>query len=138
MFSFSTDYYLMVAVAAFGVIQIAASIGGLRGLLLFKSPAVTRVLGAALILAALYWFFSSAPRNINDYEGGLDGNRQAVYFLLGAITATALTVLVSSARNSRLGKGVAIAQEGLDALRHANYLRALKRTMEQRRKHGAA
>ncbi len=128
----------MVAVAAFGVIQIAASIGGLNGLLLLKSSAITRTLGLLLIVAAIFWYFSSEPRNINDYEGGLDGNRQAFNFLLGALTATALTVLLSSLRNSKLGEGVAIANEGLDALREANYLRALKQNIKLRRKNGAA
>ena len=75
MFSFAVDYFIMVFVASLGVMQTAASIGGLRGLLVFKNPLVARPLGIAIAIAAIAWFFVVAERNINDYEGGLDSNR---------------------------------------------------------------
>ena len=37
MFSFAVDYYLMVVISACGVLQIAASVGRLDALLLFKA-----------------------------------------------------------------------------------------------------
>ena len=37
MFSFAIDYYLTVSMAAIGVVQIAAAIGGLQGLVFFRS-----------------------------------------------------------------------------------------------------
>ncbi len=77
MFTFATDYFLLVFVCVLGVLQIVASIGGLRGLLILKSPILARGLGGALIVAAFIWFFSTATRNINDYEGGIDANTQA-------------------------------------------------------------
>ncbi|MCH7746423.1 MAG: hypothetical protein IIC84_10150, partial [Chloroflexi bacterium] len=52
MFTFATDYYILVFVATVGVIQVAASIGRLNGLLFIKSPIVTRVLAIALAVAA--------------------------------------------------------------------------------------
>ena len=81
MFSFAADYFIMVFVASLGVMQTAASIGGLRGLLVFKNPLVARPLGIAIAIAAIVWFFMVAERNINDYEGGLDSNRAGVAVL---------------------------------------------------------
>ena len=76
MFSFAGDYFLMVFVASMGVMQAAASIGGLRGLLVFKNPLIARALGIGVAIAAVAWFFLVTERNINDYEGGLDSNEQ--------------------------------------------------------------
>ena len=66
----------MVVIAACGVLQIAASVGRLDALLLFKSPLTARALGVVLVVAGPVLFFATAERNINDYEGGLDGNFQ--------------------------------------------------------------
>ena len=76
MFTFATDYYILVAVAATGALQVAASLGGLNGLLFLKRPVPARTLGIALIVAAFVWFFAVEERNINDYEGGLDAPTQ--------------------------------------------------------------
>ncbi len=51
MFTFATDYYLCVLIAAIGVLQIAFSIGKIRGLLIFKSPIIARGGGLALAVA---------------------------------------------------------------------------------------
>ena len=80
MFSFAIDYYLMVVIAACGVLQIGASVSGLDALLLFKSPVRARALGIVLVVAGPVLFFATAERNINDYEGGLDGNFQGLFF----------------------------------------------------------
>ena len=102
MFSFVFDYYLMVSVAAFGVIQLAASLGGLHGLVLLRSAVATRVLGLGLAAAAGAWFFAVEDRNINDYEGGLDANIQSLLFFLGASTAYVATLGLSSVVNRRV------------------------------------
>ncbi len=125
MLTFALDYYILVVVAAFGAIQIAASVSQLKGLLLFKSIRAARTVGLALVVGAFVWFFASESRNINDYEGGLDGNAQAVYFLLGAATAVLATIVVSSLLNAGMNGGEPAPGEGLDALRHTNFVRAL-------------
>ena len=84
MFTFATDYFLLVFVACVGVVQVAASSGRMTGLLIFKSPLVARTLGSAVAVSAFVWFFSTGTRNINDYEGGLDGPTQALFFFLGS------------------------------------------------------
>ena len=125
MFTFAADYYLFVFAASLGVVQIAVSLGRLNGLLVLKSPVAACVLGVVLVLAAFVWFFTSAPRNLNDYEGGLDGNIQALFFFLGALTAVLVTFAVSSLVNARMRGGDPEPGEGLDALKRTNYVRAL-------------
>jgi hypothetical protein len=105
--------------------QIAASIGRLNGLLIFRSAPAARTFGLALVVAAFVWFFTSEQRNINDYEGGLDANLQALFLFLGAVTALAATLTLASIRNARLNDGEPVLGEGLDALKRTNYARAL-------------
>ena len=125
MFSFATDYYLFTFAATVGAIQIAASIGRLYGLLFVPSLTAARLLGTALTLGSILWFFGSADRNINDTAGGLDANAQAVLFLLGALPALALTLIASSLTNFRMAPAPGPATDGLDALRSSGYFRAL-------------
>lgn len=129
MFTFAADYYLFVFAASLGVVQIAVSLGRLNGLLVLKSPVAACVLGVVLVLAAFVWFFTSAPRNLNDYEGGLDGNIQALFFFLGALTAVLVTFVVSSLVNARMMGGDPESGEGLDALKRTNYARALSHSL---------
>ena len=129
MFTFASDYYLFVFTASLGVLQIAASVGRLNGLLLLKWPIPARSLGAALAVAAAVWFFSSDTRNLNDFKGGLDANVQALFFFFGALSALAATLLVSSLVNLRMNGGTAGADDGRDALRHVHYGRALARSL---------
>jgi undecaprenyl-diphosphatase len=128
MFSFGTDYYLFVFAASLGVLQIAASIGRLRGLLILKHPLVARASGLALAVAAFIWFFSTDTRNLNDNQGGLDANIQALLFLLGALTALAVTIVVPSLVNARMS-GHPAPGEGLDALKYTNYVKALSHSI---------
>ena len=125
MFTFATDYYILVFIATVGVIQIAASTGPLTGLLIFKSPLVSRVIGAALVAAGFVLFFSTAERNINDYEGGLDAPTQALFFFLGTMSGGLVTFLVSSVTNLRMNQGEPSPESGLDALEHTNFVRAV-------------
>ncbi len=125
MFTFVTDYFLLVFAAAVGTIQIAASLGRLRGLLFFKHPWVARALGVALIVGAFVWFFSTGERNINDYEGGADANTQGLFFFLGVLAAGGFTFLFSSLVNIRMNGVQPSPGDGLDNLRDTNFVRAL-------------
>ena len=141
MFSFAVDYFIMVFVASLGVMQTAASIGGLRGLLVFKNPLVARPLGIAIAIAAIVWFFMVAERNINDYEGGLDSNEQGLLFFLAVAASGVFTCVFTSLLNWRIvdfrlrgndgkcrGNGEECAPDaGLGAMRHSNWFQALAR-----------
>ena len=124
MFSFAIDYYLMVVIAASGVLQIAASVGRLDALLFFKSPMMARSLGVMLVVVGPVLFFATAERNINDYEGGLDGNFQGLFFLLGTLTALILTVVVTSFINRNMSAPTQI-EDGIDSLNRTSYAQAL-------------
>ena len=125
MFAFATDYLILIFVASIGVIQIAASVGGLRGLLIFKSPLLSLGSGLTLAIAAFVWFFSTTNRNINDYNGGLDGNTQALLFFLGSLAGVVATFLGSSIINLKMVSEKPSPKAGLDALRDTSYLKAL-------------
>ena len=125
MITFATDYFLLVFIASIGVLQIAASAGSLNGLLIFKSPLIARTLGAIFVVTGFVLFFSTGERNINDYEGGLDANTQALFFFLGTMAGGGVTFLVSSVVNLRMKRGDPSPESGFDALRDTNYLRAL-------------
>ena len=129
MFTFAADYFIMVFVASLGVMQTAASIGGLRGLLVFKNPLVARALGIAIAIAAIVWFFMVAERNINDYEGGLDSNQQGLLFFLAVAASGVFTFILTSPLNARMrrrmGNGERAPDAGLGAMRHSNWFQAL-------------
>lgn len=130
MFTFATDYFLLSTVATVGVIQISASMGRLNGLLLFKSHLAARLLGLMMIVAAFVWFFSTGDRNINDYEGGLDANTQALFFFLGVMSGGAITFVISSLVNFRKSGGPHEPGGGLNALKDSSYFRALTESIK--------
>ena len=134
MFTFATDYYLCVLVATIGVLQIALSIGGIHGLLVFKSPLVARTVGLVLAVSAFVWFFGSGERNLNDYQGGLDANTQALFVFFGAFTGVIVTFAVASVVNFRMAGPDAGPGAGLDAVRETSYARALVRSLSYWRK----
>ena len=134
MFTFATDYFLLVFVSALGVIQIGASFGGLSGLLLLQAPKAARALGAVFAIAPFVWFFATGERNIGDHQGGLDAPTQALFFFLGTLAAGGVTFVVSSAANWRMDSGAPAPEDGMDALRNASWARALAASLQYWRK----
>ena len=128
--SFILDYLILVFFGSRGVFQAAAAFNGLRSLMLFRSAAVSFLLGIALLAGAFAWFFVSGPRNMPDTGAGLTGNEQFGYFFAGDGGGLAFTLLVTSIRNSRLGEGLSDMPQGMDALTKSNYLRTLHRTFK--------
>ena len=125
MFTFATDYCLGVFVSTLGILQLAFSVGDIRGLLLFKSRLMARTLALALTVAGFVLFFSTGTRNINDYEGGLDAPTQALFFFFGASAAVVATLVVTSIVNHRMRGPEADPEAGLDSLRDTNYALSL-------------
>ncbi len=129
---FIAEYFIFVVVAGIGVVQIAASIGQLKGLLFFKSNLLARTLGALLVLGVSVWFFASDDRNISDMKGGIDANGQALYFFLGVMTTVVTTLVVSSLVNLRMSGADNPGHKplaGFEALKTTNYLSALWRSL---------
>ena len=128
--SFSLDYFILVYVAALGVLQMIASRRDFRGMLLVQAPSIAFLLGFCAVVAAFAWFFAFEPRNLSDTQGGLDGNRAARIFCLACTLAVLTTLVLSSLVNRSLGKGGQSPSPGLDALGHAAYLRALQGSLK--------
>ena len=129
MLTFAADYFIMVTVASVGTIQIAAAVAGLRGLLFIGRTSLAKALGVVLIAAGPVLFFGTAERNLNDYEGGLDANEQAIFFFLGVVAGLGVTVLVSSLLNRRMKGRDGAPEAGLDSLRDSNFAAALGRSL---------
>ena len=126
--SFILDYYVLVVLASIGVFQVAAAHKGFRGMLLFQCRPASFVFGLALLVGAFTWFFLSEPRNVSDSAHGLNGNEQFAYFFAGTGTGLAVTLIVGSLRNWRMGVVRAKAPLGLDALKEISYIRAFFHT----------
>ncbi len=129
MFSFTADYCIAVFISTMGVLQFAFSLGGLKGLLFLKSPMAARAIGLAVGILGFSLFFATGGRNINDYEGGLDAPDQALYFSLSALSAFALTLLLSSLVNFGMRSAGTEPDSGIDELRDSNYATALARSI---------
>ena len=136
MFTFPIDYYLFVLAANIGVIQVIASMEKFHGILLIKSIIATRILGITISASSFIWFFFVTNRNINDYEGGLDANQQALLFFLGTLSAFALTFIISSIVNARMNNKEIDTEQGLGNLKHTNYILAVKKNIRSWQKNG--
>ena len=129
MFTFATDYCITVFISTLGVLQLAFSVGGIRGLLVFKSAIVARTLGSAMAVAGFVLFFATGTRNINDYEGGLDAPTQALFFFYGALAAVIVTLALTSVVNRRMRASESDHESGIDGLRDTNYALSLSRSV---------
>lgn len=129
MSPFVADYLIFVFWASAGAIQVGASIGRFDGLLFLKHTLAAQALGLALIGGAIAWFFLTDERNINDIDGGLDANQQAMGFFGGAAVAVIATVSITSLINARMHRREPGADEGLDALRKTGYFQAARRSL---------
>ena len=129
MLTFAADYLFMVTVACVGTVQVAAAFAGLRGLLFIQRASLAKVLGALLIAAGPVLFFGTGERNLNDYEGGLDANEQAIVFFLGVVAGVGVTILVSTVLNRRMKGRDGAPMGGLDSLRDSNFGAALVRSL---------
>lgn len=126
--SFILDYYLLVVLASIGVFQVAAAHTGFRGMVLFQRRPVSYAFGLALLVGGFTWFFLSEPRNASDSAHGLNGNEQFAYFFAGSGTGLAVTLILASLRNWKMGIVGANVPPGLDALKHSNYVSAFYRS----------
>ena len=122
----SRDYFILILITSLGTLQIAASLGGLRGLLLLRKPLASSIVGAALVVAGFTWYFASAPRNLGDTEGGRDANTQALLFALGSLAAVVVTLLSSSFINAQMKGNSRSPDQGLEALKETSYFTALR------------
>ena len=120
MVSLALEYWLLVFVAALGVIQAGAIRGGLQGLCFFKSPNIGRICAILLVLIAFARFFLPMDRNVR----GLEGFQQTYLFTAGALSALAFTLVLSSWLRRGLSPGQGEGK-GLQVLKDRTYFQAL-------------
>ncbi len=122
------EYLVWVFFSSLGVLQIAFTRAGLRGACFFRSPRIGYAFGTTATLASFLWFFLSENRG----RPGLEGSQTFSFFVLGGSVALAFTFALTSLLR---GKEMTASEpgQGLEALRQATYLQALKVALQEAR-----
>ena len=97
--SFGLDYFLCSFIACVGVLQIATNSSKLTYLRLFGKVISGYFFGYSLLIFSAMLFFLSGERNIDDSSGGLDGNEQAILFVVSAFGSFLFTATICSFRS---------------------------------------
>ena len=97
-YSFGLDYFLCCFIACVGVLQIATNSSKLTYLRLFDKAIFGYFFGYSLLIFSAMLFFLSRERNIDDSSGGLDGNEQAILFVVSAFGSFLFTATICSFR----------------------------------------
>ena len=129
--SFEADYILFIFLASLGVVQLAALKNRLKGLCFIRIPVLNLALALALVAGSFLWFFISEPRNLPDTGDGLDGNQQAMYSVVAAISAVLFSLAATSLINLGIHRGGDRQESGLQAMRRTTYFSALRRTLSR-------
>ena len=109
---------------------MSASYGNLRGIFFFANNRVCRYVGLLLIACGIVWFYATKNRNINDTEGGIDANDQALWFFLGVVSALICTFFVTSISQKKLSsKPKQNYALGIENLKDSTYLFAIKNSL---------
>jgi len=112
------EYSGFAFVACLGVIQIAVSLSGLRGLWLTPWLWANRTVGGALIMLSAWWFFASDER-ATPYPL-LEGSQQGGAFVSAALAATWATIFLIPVLRRAWGRpplAPGTATRGLESLR---------------------
>ena len=126
-FSFALDYFICVFICCNAVLQLAAHRADLSMLKIVRNTKLTYLISTGLIFFSAYLFFTTDNRIINDFEGGLDANQQAVTFFLSALCSFFVTGLVASAFNSSKHKQFTQNIGGLATYRNYRLIESLNK-----------
>ena len=84
MFGFHLDYFICCVISVSGVlINVSAYRRSSQSLAIY-------IVGSSLVVLSAFIFFLTDNRSLNDFEGGLDANEQAILFSMGSVTALLL------------------------------------------------
>jgi hypothetical protein len=117
----ASDYFLLVFVASIGVCQIAVIHAKLEGLWFFRSALIQYVFGVLAIVGAFGWFFTADERNV---QHTVEGSQQLGLFLAAILSAYAVTAVLSSIIEARVGSngdGLTTGRQherGMETLKH--------------------
>ena len=122
MSRFAIEYFLFALVSNLGLLTVIAGNSQLEFLKVIKHPKKSRFIGVLAIIIAFVWYFGFEKRNINDFEGGLDANTQALFFAIATFTSIILILISNSVL--RTGKSEIDIRMGLDGLKESTYVQA--------------
>ena len=117
---FAIEYFFFVLVSNLGLLTVIAGNSQLEFLKVIKHPKKSRYIGVLAIIIAFAWYFGFENRNINDFEGGLDANTQALVFVIATFTSIILVLISNSIL--RTGKSEIDITMGLDVLKESTYV----------------
>ncbi len=126
-FSFALDYFICVFICCNAVLQLAVHRADLSMLKIIRNTKLTYLISTGLIFFSAYLFFTTDNRIINDFEGGLDANQQAVTFFLSALCSFFVTGLVASAFNTSKHKQFTQNIGGLATYRNYRLIESLNK-----------
>ena len=117
---FAIEYFFFALVSNLGLLTVIAGNSQLEFLKVIKHPKKSRYIGVLAIISAFAWYFGFENRNINDFEGGLDANTQALVFVIATFTSIILVLISNSIL--RTGKSEIDITMGLDVLKESTYV----------------
>jgi len=120
---FAIEYFFFALVSNLGLLTLIAGRSQLEFMKVIKNSQRSVVIGLFTMVVAFVWYFGFEKRNINDFEGGLDANMQALFFVIATVTAIALILIANSIL--RKGKSETNLSIGLDVLKESTYLQAI-------------
>ena len=120
---FAIEYFFFALVSNLGLLTLIAGRSQLEFMKVIKNSQRSVVIGLFTMVVAFVWYFGFEKRNINDFEGGLDANMQALLFVIATVTAIALILIANSIL--RKGKSETNLSIGLDVLKESTYLQAI-------------
>ena len=132
MFSMALDYFLLIVVGFFGILQIVATKNGLYGLRIFADKRKGYVLGTAVFLGAFIWFFGSGNRNIEGHITGVQGLQQFELVLAGTVASILSTAIIVSVLHLKTKSQNKSQEFGLEQIREITYLQAFARYLKSK------
>ena len=123
MSMFAIEYFFFALVSNLGLLTLIAGRSQLEFMKVIKNSQRSVVIGLFTMVVAFVWYFGFEKRNINDFEGGLDANMQALFFVISTVTAIVLILIANSIL--RKGKPETNLSIGLDVLKESTYLQAI-------------
>jgi hypothetical protein len=129
------QYLLLILGGCLGVYQLAAAVGGFKGLSFFRNPNFTFVVGFVILGVTYVLFFSFGDLEMNANDAAVvEGHEQLLLFFSGAFLALVATLLISSLVNFR---GVnsddePVIGEGIEDLKGRTVLQAFAFRLKNR------
>ena len=123
MSMFAIEYFFFALFSNLGLLTLIAGKSQLEFMKVIKNPQKAVAIGLFIMFIAFVWYFGFENRNVNDFEGGLDANMQALFFVIATVTAIGLILIANSIL--RKGKPETNLSIGLDVLKESTYLQAI-------------